>query len=110
MPFINSKVELSLGRIEECVLATAEIGANAHATGADSATFKITDAKRYVPVVLLSTEDSVKASKLLSGGFKRPVYWNKYMVIGNIVAKIAVANTKKYIRERLDASYQGVKR
>ena len=32
------------------------------------------------------------------------------MVIGNIVAKIAVANTKKYIRERLDASYQGVKR
>ena len=110
MPFINSKVELSLGRIEECVLTTAEIGANAHATGADSATFKITDAKRYVPVVLLSTEDSVKASKLLSGGFKRPVYWNKYMVIGNIVAKIAVANTKKYIRERLDASYQGVKR
>ena len=103
MPFINSKVELSLGWIEECVLTTAEIGANAHATGADSATFKITDAKRHV-------KNSVKASKLLSGGFKRPVYWNKYMVIGNIVAKIAVANTKKYIRERLDASYQGVKR
>ena len=110
IPFINCKVELSLGRIEECVLTTAEIGANAHATGADSATFKITDAKRYVPVVLLSTEDSVKASKLLSERFKRPVYWNKYKVIGNSIAKIATANTKKYITERLDASYQGVKR
>ena len=42
-----------------------------------SATFKISDPKLYVPVVTLSTEDNGKLSKLLSDGFKRPVYWNK---------------------------------
>ena len=65
------------------MLTTAANGANANATGADSATFKITDAKRYVPVVTLLTEDNVKLSKLLSEGFKRPVYWNKYKVTDN---------------------------
>ena len=49
VPLINCKVELSLKWIENCVLTTAAIGANANATGADSATFKITDAKLYVP-------------------------------------------------------------
>ena len=93
-PLINFKVELSLGWIEECVLTTAEIGGNADATGAESSTFKITDAKLYVSVVTLSLEDSVKLLKLLSGGFKKPVYWNKYKVIGNSVVEIAAANTK----------------
>ena len=51
MPLINCKVELSLKWIENCVLTSAAIGADANATGADSATFKITDAKLYVPVV-----------------------------------------------------------
>ena len=45
--------------IENCVLTEAAIGANANATGVDSATFKITDAKLYVPVVSLSVEDNV---------------------------------------------------
>ena len=79
-PLINCKVELSLGWIVECVLTTAEIGADANASGADNATFKINDAKLYVPVVTLSTEDSVRLSKQLDEGFKRPVYWNKYKV------------------------------
>ena len=34
-----------------CVLTSDAIGADANATGADSTTFKITDAKLYVPVV-----------------------------------------------------------
>ena len=55
MPLINCKVELSLKWTENCVLTTAAIDANANATGADSATLKITDAKLYVPVVTLST-------------------------------------------------------
>ena len=46
MPLINCKVELPLKWIENCVLTTAEIGANTDAPGADEATFKITDAKR----------------------------------------------------------------
>ena len=35
------------------MLTSAAIGADAIATGADSGTFKITDAKLYVPVVTL---------------------------------------------------------
>ena len=110
MPLINCKVELSLNWIENCVLTSAAIGANANATGADSATFKITDAKLYVPVVTLSAEDNVKLVKQLNEGFKRPVYWNKYKVIDNKVVAIAAANAEKHIRELLDSSYQGVKR
>ena len=110
MPLINCKVELSLSWIENCVLTSAPNGNNANETGADSATFKITDAKLYVPIVTLSAEDNVKLSKLLSEGFKRSIYWNKYKVIDNILVEIAVNNEEKYIRELLDSSYQGVKR
>ena len=41
------------------MLTTAAIGTSANATGADSVTFKIADAKPYVPVVTLSVEDNV---------------------------------------------------
>ena len=77
MPLINCKVELSLKWIENCVLTTAPIGANANDTGAHSATFKVTDAKLYVAIVTLSGEDNANLSKLLSEGFKRSIYWNK---------------------------------
>ena len=39
-------------------------------TTATTATFKITDAKLYIPIVSLSSEDNTKLSKLLSKGFK----------------------------------------
>ena len=58
------------------MLTSAAIGANADATGADSATFKITDAKLYVPIVTLSAKDNVKLSKLLGKRFKRSIYRN----------------------------------
>ena len=84
MPLINCKVELSLEWIENCVLTTAPIGVDANATGVDSTTVEITDAKIYVPIVTLSAEDNAKLSKLLSEGFERSVYWNKYKVINKI--------------------------
>ena len=110
MPLINCEVELSLKWIENCVLTTAEIGANADATGADSATLEVTDVRLYVPVVTLSAEDNVKLVKKLNEGFKRLVYWNKYKVIGKKVVEIAAPDTEKYIKELLDSSYQGLKR
>ena len=110
MPLINCKIELSLKWIENCVLTSVAIGADANATGADSATFKITDAKLYVPVVTLSAEDNVKLVKQLNEGFKRPVYWNKYKIIDNKLVEIAAANAGKHIRELRGSSYQGVKR
>ena len=99
MPLINCKVELSLNWIERCLL-----------TVANTAIFKITDAKLYVPFVALSAEDNAKLSELLSDGFKTTVYWNEYKVIDNKIVEIAANNEQKYIRELIDSSWQGVKR
>ena len=71
---------------------------------------EITDAKLYVIVVTLSVEDNSKLSKLLNKGFKRPIHWNEYKVTPNKIVEIADANDKKYIRELLDSSCQGVNR
>ena len=60
IPLINCEVELSLTWNSNCVMCTL----------AGVLTFKITDAKLYVPIVTLSIEDSAKLSKLLSEGFK----------------------------------------
>ena len=92
------------------MLTAAPIGSNADATGADGAIFKITDANLYVQIVSLSAEDNIKLSELLGEVFKISIYWNKNKVINNKVVEIAAENVEKYIRERLDASCQGVKR
>ena len=93
MPLINCKVKLSLTWHKNCILSSV----------ADDSTFAIADTKLYVPIVTLKTEDNTKLLKLLSKGFKRPIYWNEYKVTPN---KNYDANV--YIRERLDASIQGV--
>ena len=65
MPLINN---LELSWIEDCILSSA----------GNSANFEITDVKLHVPIVTLSTKDSVNLTKQLSEGFKRSVYWNSY--------------------------------
>ena len=109
MTLIYCKFGLSLKWIENCLLTTAEIGANVDATGADSATLEITGAKLFVPLVTWSAEDNVKLVQQLNKGFKRPVYWNKYKVIHNKVVEISAANAEKHVRELFDSNYQGVK-
>ena len=78
------------------MLTSAVVDANVNNTSADSATFKITDANLYVPIVTLSAEDKAKLSKLLGEGFKRFIYWNKYKVIDNLAVEIARNNEEKY--------------
>ena len=92
MPLINCEVELWLKWYERCLLTAATI-----------ATFKISDAKLYVPIVTLSIEDNSKLSKPLNAGFKRSFYWNKYKVTFNKIVESAVVNEGKYIRELLDS-------
>ena len=91
MSLINCKVELSLSCDPNCVLTSLE----------GALTFARTDAKLYVPVVTLSIKGNAKLSKLLSEGFKRSVYWNKYKIILN-----KTYNENHYKRELLDSSYQ----
>ena len=95
MPLINYKVKFSLKWYEEYILPTS----------GTAATFEITDAKLYIPIVTLKAEDNTKLSKLLSEEFKRLIYWNEYKVISN-----KNYNENEYIRERLYASIQGVNR
>ena len=72
---------------------------------AEPSTFTITDAKLYVPIVTLSTEDNAKLSKLLSEGFKRPVCWSAYKVIAE-----KPYDSNDPIRETIDSSCQGINR
>ena len=95
MPLINCKIELLLTWNSNFVMSNL-VG---------DSIFAITDAKIYVPIATLSTEDKAILSKLLSEGFKRPVYWNKYKVISN-----KTYDENEYIREFLGSSCQGVKR
>ena len=95
MPLINCKVELSLRWYENCILSNV----------AGNSTFKITDAKLYVPVVTLSTEDNAKLSKLLTEGFKRSVYWNEYKVIPE-----ERYDANGSIRQLIDPSWLGINR
>ena len=53
MPLINCKIYLELNWIEDCVLSSYE----------GSVKFKIKDAKLHVPIVTLSTKDSVNLTK-----------------------------------------------
>ena len=92
MSLINCKIELSSKWHENCILSSA----------GTAATFTITDTKHYVPIITLKTKDNTKLSKLLNEGFKRSIYWNKY--------KMIFKNYDEYIRERLDASFQGINR
>ena len=55
MPLINCKVELSLSQNPNCLLFNL-VG---------DSTFTITDAKLYVPVVTLSTEDNANLLKII---------------------------------------------
>ena len=52
----------------DCVISSA--------TG--KAKFKITDIKRYIQAVTLSTLDNGKLLEQLKPGFKRIINWNKY--------------------------------
>ena len=79
---INCEVELILTWSKNCTLAdmtTRDAEDDDPAIVAPSgATFKITDAKLYVPVVTLSKENDTKLLEQLKSRFKRTIKWNKY--------------------------------
>ena len=68
MPLINCEVNLILIWSKDCVITNS--------TGAGK--FKITETKRNVPVVTLSTQDNAKLLQQLKSGFRRTINWNRY--------------------------------
>ena len=95
LPLINCKVHLELDWIKECILSSA----------GNSAEFEIADAKLHVPIIILSTKDSVNLTKQISKGFKRSVYWKSYQT--NPAKAIEKG---KNLYELLETSFQDVRR
>ena len=69
MSLINCEINLQLKWSEKCISVTG--------TAANQVPKFETDAKLYIPVVILSTQDNVKLLKQLKSGFKRTFNWNK---------------------------------
>ena len=65
-------------------------------------TFAITDKKRYVTVVTLSTQDNAKLLKQLKSGFQRTNNWNKYQ------SKVTMQTPNPYVDYLNDPSFQEV--
>ena len=66
MWLINCEINLILTWPKDCFITNS--------TGEEK--FKITDAKLYVPVVTLSTQDNAKLLQQLKSGIKRTINWN----------------------------------
>ena len=65
-PLINCNVNLILTLPSTCAITNST----------SARRFALTDAKLYVPVVTLSTQDNAKLLQQLKSGFKRTVDWN----------------------------------
>ena len=88
MPLTNCKINLILTWSENFVLTSKATrnavpvqGGNPAVSKINNPTnaiFQITEAKLYVPVVTLSTENDKKLLEQLRTGFKRTIKWNKY--------------------------------
>ena len=80
MPLINCENNLILTWSANCVIVSTN---NAN----QNATFAITNARLYVPVVTLSTQENDKLLQLLKSGFKRVINWNKYLSKPELLAQ-----------------------
>ena len=94
MALINCEVNLILTWSRDCVITNS--------TGAGK--FAITEKKRYIPVVTLSTQDNAKLFPQLKSGFKRKINWNKYE------SDIKTFAQNRYLNHLINPSFQGVNR
>ena len=94
MPLINYEVNLILTWSRDFVITNS--------TGEGK--FKITDAKLYVSVLTLSTQDNAKLLQQLKSGFKRTINWNRYLSEPKTYAE------NGYLNHLINPSFQGVNR
>ena len=84
MPLINCEINFILTWSENCVITNKAYRKDnvemevVRINSPTNATFKITDAKLYVPVVTLSTENDKLLLEQLRAEFKRTIKWNKH--------------------------------
>ena len=97
MPLINCEVNLILTWSSTCVIVSNNV-ANQRAT------FTITDARLYVPVVTLSTQENTKLLQQLKSRFKRVINRNKYLSKPELLAQ------NPNLNHLVERSFQGVKK
>ena len=94
IPLINCKVTLNLTFSTNCVIPEVD----------RVTTFAITNAKRYVPVVTLSTQCNAKLLHQLKPRLKKTNDWNKYL------PRIPTKAQSRYRDFIISPSFQGVNR
>ena len=103
MPLINCEINLYLKWSKNCVIVATNVAAQA-------TTISINDAKLYVPVVTLSTQENTKQRQYklleqLKCGFQRTINWNnKYL------SKLSTEKPNQYLDYLIDPGFQGVNR
>ena len=102
MPLIHCKAESKLKWTKDFVLAA--VGVNNVDADSNNINFTIKDTNLYVPILTLSAKYNQKLSKLLSKGFKRSVYWNKYET------KSENKNMRNKFRYFVESNFLGVNR
>ena len=91
MPLLNCEISLQLQWTRKWIIAS-ETAYN------QNPIFPVNDAKFYVPVIILSTQETKEYS------FKRTINWNKYL------AKIINQAQSRYLDYLIDPSFQEVNR
>ena len=94
MPLINCEVEHILAWSKNCIITNS--------TGKGK--FKITEAKLYIPVVTLPTQDNMKLLQQQKSNFKRKMNWNKYE------SSVKTFAQNRYLNYLINPSFQGVNR
>ena len=97
IPLINCEVNLILTWSADCVIIYTNVVNQIPA-------FTITEAKLYVPVVTLPTQDNAKLLPQLKSGFKRPARSNKYLSKPELMAQSSNLN------HLFEPRFQGVNR
>ena len=95
MQLINSEINLILTWSNRCFIIV-------NPSSKQEPKFAITDTKRYVPVVLLSTQENAKLLEKLKSGFKTTINWSKYE------PKVIVEEQNRYLDFLINPSFQGV--
>ena len=94
MPLINCEVNFNLTWSSTRVITNSTVAGR----------FQITDAKLYVTVVTLSTQDNAKLLQQLKSGFKRTINWNKYQ------SDLKTYAQNRYLNHLVNPSFPGINR
>ena len=97
MNLINCEIVFILTWSANCVIIYTDVENQ-------GATFAITAAKIYVPVVTLSTQVNAKLLQQLKSGFKRIFNWNKYL------SKPELLEQNPNLNHLVETSFQRVNR